>query len=362
MATVKAVHSKSPIGRAIKYITKPEKTKEHLVSGYNCSPSTALEEMYVTKNLYNKTGGRTYKHFTQNFHPDDNVTPEIVHEIAKSLVKKSPLFKGFEVLFATHIDKDHLHTHFILNSVSFETGHKFQMSAKQLQELKDLSDELCRERGLHICEKGKTFEGEVREETSAYAKETYYALEKGESGEAKSYVYDIGMAIMECREIATSKEEFKELMEKKNIFVSWEDQHKYITFIDITREMAGEKKYKVRCKRLESEFNIPFGKEVLENEFKENARRKEAAREQLRSATDRGPEVTYNGTGSTGAEALIRELNAKERAAEQKRKDREAERKRLSIEAERKVAEGKRETTSRNSGNKPKSKRESQVR
>lgn len=88
------------------------------------------------------------------------------------LVRRSPLFSGFEVLVATHTDKDGIHSHIIENSVSFDDGHKFQMKSTDLQSLKDLSDEICRENGLTITEKGKTFDGLEREETSSYNKDT----------------------------------------------------------------------------------------------------------------------------------------------------------------------------------------------
>lgn len=278
MATVKAISSKASIGRAVKYITNPAKTTETLISGYNCQPETALQEMQCTKLAWGKTGGRTYKHFTQNFHKDDKITPEEVHAIGKELVEKCEQFEGFEVLLATHVDKDHLHNHFILNSVNFEDGHKFQMSAKQLQEIKDLSDQLCSQRNLHIVEKGKTFEGAEREELTAYNKDTYQILKQAEKKEAKSFVMDIAKAVMECRELATSRQQFIDMMDERGIRTDWQDNHRYITFTDIARELEGETKCKVRNKKLESEFHIPLGKEDLEHSFEINAQAKATAK------------------------------------------------------------------------------------
>ncbi|MDE7137482.1 MAG: relaxase/mobilization nuclease domain-containing protein, partial [Ruminococcus sp.] len=127
MAIIKAVSSKSPIKTAIAYVSKDEKTEQKLLSGYNLTaPETAYDEMQITKEVWNKTGGRTYKHYVQSFAPDEEITPEQVHAIAKEFVERCPQFKGFEVLIATHQDREHIHTHFILNSVSFEDGHKFQ--------------------------------------------------------------------------------------------------------------------------------------------------------------------------------------------------------------------------------------------
>ena len=127
MAIIKAVSSKSPIKTAITYVSQKEKTEQKLLSGYNLSSiETSYEEMQVTKLLWNKTDGRTYKHYVQSFAPDEEITPEQAHAIANEFVESCPQFKGFEVLIATHQDREHIHTHFILNSVSFEDGHKFQ--------------------------------------------------------------------------------------------------------------------------------------------------------------------------------------------------------------------------------------------
>lgn len=168
MAIIKAVSSKSSIKIAIAYVSKEEKTEHKLLSGYNLSlPETAYEEMQITKEIWNKTDGRTYKHYIQSFAPDEAITPEQAHAIAKEFVESCTQFKGFEVLIATHQDREHIHTHFILNSVSFEDGHKFQQKSTELQKMKDLSDKICLEHGFSLTHKGKTFDGAEREETTA---------------------------------------------------------------------------------------------------------------------------------------------------------------------------------------------------
>lgn len=140
MATIKAVSSKCGVGGILDYVTKEEKTEEKLLSGKDCQPETVREEMQTTKELWGKTDGRTYKHFVQSFHKDENITPEQAHEIAKEFAEQCPQFKGFEVLIATHKDREHIHTHFVVNSVSHEDGHKFRMHKSELQQMKDLSD------------------------------------------------------------------------------------------------------------------------------------------------------------------------------------------------------------------------------
>ena len=272
MAVIKAVSSKAGIGTAIEYVTKEEKTEQTLLSGLNCEPDTAKEEMQATKELWGKTDGRTYKHFVQSFAPDEKIDPVQAHQLACRLAAERPEWKGFEVLIATHKDRAHIHTHFIVNSVSFEDGHKLQQSKADLQNMKNCSDRLCLEQGLNITEKGKTFDGHDREETSAYRKETYQLLKKAERGEVQSYVQNIALAVLDSREKATSKDEFIRLMSRRGFGVDWQDSHKYITFTDLAREKAGEKRCKVRHSRLEKYYNMNFGKEALEHEFARNTR------------------------------------------------------------------------------------------
>lgn len=267
MAVIKAVSSKAGIGQALDYVTKEEKTEDKLVSGLHCEPDTVKDEMQATKELWGKTGGRTYKHFVHSYHEDEHITPEQAHKNAIELAKGTEAWKGHEVLIATHIDRGHIHTHFIVNSVNFEDGHKLQWSKADLQNLKDRCNEQSRQQGLHVPEKGKTFSGEEREETVAWNKETYNLLKQAEKGEVKSYVQDTALAVMDCREIATSREDFIDQMKARGYGVDWQDSHKYITFTDLERQSQGEKQCKVRNNKLEKYYAVDFGKESLEHIF-----------------------------------------------------------------------------------------------
>lgn len=279
MAIIKAVSSKAPINTVIDYVTQEEKVEDRLVTGFNCNVDTAKKEMQTTKQLWNKTNGRTYKHFIQSFSADEQLTPEQAHKIAVDFVNKCALFNDFEVLVATHQDKDHLHTHFVVNSVNFTDGHKFQMSANDLQAMKDLSDDLCIEQGLTVTHKGRTFAGAEREETVAYNKETYQILKQAEQQKVKSYVFDIALAVMECKEQATSREDFIQRLAEKDIETQWSDNRVNITFTDKKRQEQGETKCKVRNSKLQQYFNIDFSKGALENEFKSNLREQESRKQ-----------------------------------------------------------------------------------
>lgn len=149
--------------------------------------------------------------------------------------------------------------------MNFEDGHKLQWSKADLQNLKDRCNEQSRQQGLHVPEKGKTFSGEEREETVAWNKETYNLLKQAEKGEVKSYVQDTALAVMDCRETATSREDFIDQMKARGYGVDWQDSHKYITFTDLERQSQGEKQCKVRNNKLEKYYAVDFGKESLEH-------------------------------------------------------------------------------------------------
>ena len=358
MAVIKAVSSKAGIGQALDYVTKDEKTEKKLVSGLNCEPDTAKDEMQATKELWGKTEGRTYKHFVQSFAPEEKIEPEQAHCIACQMAAKRPEWKGFEVLIATHQDKDHIHSHFIVNSVSFENGHKLQQSRADLQNMKDMSDEICRQQGFHITEKGKTFSGDVREETVAWKKETYQLLKQAEQGKVKSYVQDIALAVLDCKETATSRETFIRLMNERGYGVDWQDSHKYITYTDLARKQAGEKACKIRNNKLEKYYNMDFGKESMEHEFERNARTAEA--EQSKRATSRvkptepdraGKQFAQRSVGDVerelrGIDEAVKSRTSKGRAeqAERRRAEQEAHQR---AEAERRATEEQQRIASR---------------
>lgn len=343
MATIKAVSSRASIGQALDYVTKEEKTEEKLVSGLHCEADTVKEEMQATKELWGKTGGRTYKHFVQSYHADEQITPEQAHKNAIELAEGTEAWKGHEMLIATHTDRGHIHTHIIVNSVNYENGYKLQWSKADLQDLKERCNEQSREQGLHVPEKGKTFEGADREETVAWSKDTYQLLKQAEKGEVKSYVQDIALSVLDCKEQATSREDFIQRMSERGYGVDWQDNHKYIIFTDLARQEQGEKQCKIRNNKLEKYYNMDFGKEELEHGFEINARSKqttERAREQL--TADRGTDTQNIGAEADNIGAFLSSINAQVRGAETGRQEREAERSRQRAEAERRAEEAKR--------------------
>lgn len=312
MAVIKAVSSRASIGNALKYVTKSEKTEKRLISGIACTPETAIDEMKITKQLWGKADGRQYKHYVQSFPPGEKLTPQEAHEIALKLCENR--FKGFEVIIATHKDKEHLHSHIIVNSVSFIDGRKIQCSGKDLQSMKDRSDELCKEQGLSITQKS--------EEITACKGGKYKALEKSITGqEYKSYLLDCYNVVKEVSGKAVNREDFIEKMKLSGYEVKWSNSRKHITFIDC----GGNK---IRNTNLEKTFKEPFGKEMLENGLKSNLE-KQLAREQLRNGgvtgADKGADFKNKADVLKRLDATIGKSRADVEADERERSNRIAD-------------------------------------
>lgn len=151
MATTKIWPTKGHLASVLKYIVNEQKTDaKTYVSGLNCFPDTAASEMNAVKKHFGKTGGRIAYHAYQSFAPGE-VTPAQAHQIGVQLANE--LWGGrFQVVVATHLDRGHLHNHFVLNSVSFLDGKHFHSDAAFLHRLRDVSDRLCREYGLSVIE------------------------------------------------------------------------------------------------------------------------------------------------------------------------------------------------------------------
>lgn len=126
MAITKIHAIKSTLSKAILYIENPDKTAgQALVSGYNTEPQTASFDFAITaamvhkaKSFQNKRSGNLAYHLIQSFSPEDAVTPELAHELGRKLAMEFTEGK-FEFVVATHVDKDSIHNHIIINAVSF---------------------------------------------------------------------------------------------------------------------------------------------------------------------------------------------------------------------------------------------------
>ena len=141
------------IGKVVEYAANDMKTEKRMyVKGINCCEETAAEQFMQTKRLFDKLGGRTAFHAYQSF-AEGEVTAEQAHQIGIELARKM-WGERFEVLVATHLNTNHYHNHFVINSVSFADGLKFDNSKNDYAKMKKISDELCRQYGLSVV-KGK---------------------------------------------------------------------------------------------------------------------------------------------------------------------------------------------------------------
>ena len=223
MAVVKFIASKRLQSRAgmafiLSYCSKEKKTMhdgKKLVSGVNCLSSSAYSEFMNTKLLYGKATDRMFYHLFQSFPKEETITPETAHGIALKLAEH---FEGYEVLVGTHSDRDHIHSHFIINSVNADAGYKYHPDKDEIQRLRDKSDELCRQYGLSICEPKKS-------KTQSLSSREYRSAAKGQS-----WKLQLAIQIDEAMKYAKSKENFIEIMEAEGYKIKWTDTRKNITY------------------------------------------------------------------------------------------------------------------------------------
>ena len=224
MATVKflpesKMQSRAGLSSILNYCQKEEKMRHgdrQLVTGINCLPASAYKEFVSTKLFYRKDSGRMFYHLLQSFSPDEDISPETAHEIAVKFASEQ--FKGYEVLVATHVDKEHIHSHFIINSVNSDTGNKYHADKDEIQKLRDASDKLCLEYGLTVV---VPTEKAVKPMSSA----EYRSADK-----CQSWKVALAIAIDDAMQYAKSKQNFIEIMEESGYHVRWLDDRKCITY------------------------------------------------------------------------------------------------------------------------------------
>lgn len=231
------------------YAMQDEKTRwngENLISGINCSPQTVYNDFINTKLLHGKDGNRMFYHMVQSFPKGEAVPPEVAHEMA---LKLAAYFKDYEVLICTHTDRNHIHSHFIINSVSFETGQKFHISTPEIEPIRQLNDALCMEYGFEVCQP-KPKEKRVKSMKTS----EYHAAARSESWKMR-----LINTVDECMKFAGNREEFIQLMAFEGYAVKWTDTRKNITYTTPEGKKCGDDKLhdtKYLKERMELEFRI----------------------------------------------------------------------------------------------------------
>ena len=234
MATTKIWPIKDSLRRVTEYASNPEKTeyddlkasigyavngektefgdeKVYLTTGIRCDADTAFEEMMAVKESFGKTGGNVAYHAYQSFKPGE-VTPQMCHQIGVELAEKL-WGDRYQVLVATHLDKEHLHNHFIVNSVSFVDGKKFNDKKAAYRKLRQTSDELCREHELSVIERpgGRT------------PRQIYFAEKNGEATRYNLMRWAIDDAVS----ASTNIEMFEAVLRKKGYRIREDANRKY---------------------------------------------------------------------------------------------------------------------------------------
>lgn len=257
----RGTQSRAAMRGVMLYVMQEKKTAWDgvpLVSGVNCQPQSVYDDFLNTKLLYHKDGGVMFYHMVQSFPKGAAVDPRQAHEAARRLAE---YFDGCEVLVCTHVDREHIHSHCIINSVNFETGKKLHMAKEQIQELMRRNDAICLEMGLPV------FEPTTQKARGMGGAEYHTAL-KGESWKLR-----LMNTIDECMKYAADKDTFVSLMASEGYAVHWERGRKHITY-------TTPDGLKCRDSKLHEE---KYCKEAMEHEFRIRA---ELVKRKLRRAAE----------------------------------------------------------------------------
>lgn len=253
MATVNYIaykkQSKGALSGVAQYVVQDIKTLtengQRLVSGQNCSPQFALREFVATREMHRKKSPVWFYHYTQSFHPDEDITGEEAHAAAKEFSARA--WPESEVLIATHVDAAHIHSHFLVNAVCFESGRMLRQGPNTLRKLRQISDEICLEHQLSV------LPPKWQKKDNGLSAREYRSAAKG-----KSWKFRLMNTIDECMRFASSRKEFVRLMRSEGYDLRWSDTRKNITY-------TTPEGMKCRDSRLHEEKYL---KEVMEREFR----------------------------------------------------------------------------------------------
>ena len=225
MATITFLKSKSQavstMRRVIDYCQREDKTydpisERRLISGVNCNGLNAMTEFAMTKRTYGKTDGRNYYHYIQSFDSYDTISAEKAHALAVEFAARA--WPGHEVLVCTHCDTDNPHSHFVINSVGYETGKKLRQNPNTLKELRHLSDEICIAHGYETLEP-------YQDGGANLSSREFRAAAKNQS-----WKINLMREINEIMEWVGGKDEFVQAMQERGYEMTWTSDRKYISF------------------------------------------------------------------------------------------------------------------------------------
>lgn len=197
--------------------TWDEQSQQYLISGVNCSGVNSILEFETTKAAHGKLDGTNFYQYVQSFADWEDITPQQVHEVAKEFAARA--WPGMEVLVTTHCDTDNVHSHFVINSVSFETGLKLRQNPNTLIDLRQISDQICQAHHLSVLPQ------KSKKQNKGMSAREYRSAAKGES-----WKFRLINTIDDCMRFAGSREEFVSLMKSEGYAVRWENSRKSITY------------------------------------------------------------------------------------------------------------------------------------
>ena len=197
--------------------TWDEQSQQFLVSGINCNGRNSILEFETTKAAHGKLDGTNFYQYVQSFSDREDITPQQAHEVAKEFAARA--WPGMEVLVTTHCDTDNVHSHFVINSVSFETGLKLRQNPNTLIDLRQISDQICQAHHLSVLPQ------KSKKQSKGMSAREYRSAAKGES-----WKFRLINTIDDCMRYAGSREEFISLMKSEGYAVRWEDSRKSITY------------------------------------------------------------------------------------------------------------------------------------
>ena len=243
----KGTQTRGCMKSVMRYVSQLSKTLwdgQQLVSGIGCQPETAFDEFLSTKLLHHKEGGVMFYHMVQSFPKGTDIEPRAAHEAARKL---AGYFEGCEVLVCTHTDREHIHSHCIINSVNFETGRKVHMADEQIQELRIRNDQICEELGL------PKFQRDEQKRSCGMSNAEYYTADRGES-----WKFELMRVIDECMRCAGSREEFLILLRSEGYDATWTDSRKNITYVTPDGRKCRDNKLHIE-KYLKENMEAEFG-------------------------------------------------------------------------------------------------------
>ena len=249
----KSIKAHQYVADTIAYVLSPENKhgdekcfKSTCLNCINTDIESLAKQFYVTRMAFHKDNKILSHHYVQSFSPNENVTPELAHQIGVELMQK--VAPNFQVIISTHVDKDHIHNHIVINSVNMKTGMKWKDNKTTVEKiLWAESDKLCKQYGLTTIEKKSGLRG-IDQATQKLA-------EKGQS-----WKVDLCKALDEATEMCIAKKDFIDYMKNKGFEITrYTDKH-------ITFQKIGETK-KIRADNLAQQFGEIYKKENLERKM-----------------------------------------------------------------------------------------------